>query len=275
MSSPKNGRAEKRVSMMENHSRKRAWRADEQELSSSSALCQHQRSLRTWKHSGRAFGVRELSSFKGFGLIARLSHPHAIDDSDPDVCQGSYGHTVGLALSAFALVIRSSPRFFSGRFPCKLVEHVAQRLQASKAFVRFRIVAALERHRSGPSQGLESIGISVTASSISPFGQQPWSQAFGGPRQRTPDRLVRMGQKKGSDLLIVGGQILDDDQQLLGQGKHQARFGSHDLLFCHQLRTVQLLEHLGGKLLGSGMPGQTQSPVISSREAACALWGVG
>src|SRR6266536_1769283 len=226
--------------MMENHSRKRAWRADEQ----------------------------ELSSFKGFGGIGILNHPHARDDSDPDVCQGSYGQTVGLALSTKKLLKRSSPSFFSGRLPGKLVEHVAQRLQESKAFVRFRIVAALERHRSGPSQGLESIGISVTASSISPFGQQPWSQAFGGPRQRTPDRLVRMGQKKGSDLLIVGGQILDDDQQWLGQGKHQARFGSHDLLFGHQLRTVQLLEHLGGKLLGSGMPGQTQSPVISSREAA-------
>ena len=55
-----------------------------------------------------------------------------------------------------------------------------------------------------------------------------------------------MGQKKGADLLIVGGDILDHDQQLLDQREHQALLGTHHNLVGNQLGMVQFLNDLGG-----------------------------
>src|SRR6266571_2198956 len=84
------------------------------EQSVSSALCRLTRAMRAWKRSGRALGVGKLSGFKRLRLIASLTHPHPIHNTYPDVCQGSYGHTMGLALSAFPLVISQCPSFFPG-----------------------------------------------------------------------------------------------------------------------------------------------------------------
>ena len=180
---------------MEKPNRKRTWRAKGKEPGREAAFCLDKRSLPTRKYSGRALSVGELGSFKCFGLIADFIHPQAIDDAHPDVCQSSKGHAVRLALCAFALVVRSGPGFLQRRLPSKLVQAIAQELQAGEAFVSFGVLATLKGNWSSSGQGLDGIGISVAPSIISPFGQQSRSQAFGSTGQRTPDRLVRMGQK--------------------------------------------------------------------------------
>ena len=93
-----------------------------------------------------------LRRCKRRGLIAGLAHPHAIDDSHPDVGQGSHRHTVGLAFGTFALVIVQRPGFLQRRLPGKLVQSVAQRFQAGEALVRFGVIATLERHRPRDTQ---------------------------------------------------------------------------------------------------------------------------
>lgn len=199
-----------------------------------------------------------LCLLKHGGLIAGLAQPHAIDDAHPDICQGSYSHTVGLALCTLTPIIVPCPDFLQRRLPSELVQSVAQGLQAREAFVRFGKIATLKRHRSGSGQGLDTVGISVAGAIIAPFGQQTRSQAFACPRQRTPDRLVVMGQKKGADLLVVASNILDHHQQLVDQREHQARLSTDDDCAGDQLGAVQLLDDLAGSSRRVGMLGQAQ-----------------
>ena len=120
--------------------------------------------------------------------------------------------------------------------------------QAGEALVRFGIVDALERHRRGPGQGLDTSSIGVAGAIISPFGQQTRGQALASTRQRTPNLLVRMGQKRGGDGLVVAGNLLDHHQQLFDQRQHQARLGtdhSHSRA-RDQLGTMQFRDDLGG-----------------------------
>src|SRR5260370_23705392 len=99
-------------------------------------------------------------------VIAGLTFPQAIDDAHPDVCQSPDSHTVGFALRSFPLVIGQRPGFLQGRLPGELVQGVTQRLQAGEAFVRFGIIAALERHWRSPGQGLDGASISVAGAII-------------------------------------------------------------------------------------------------------------
>jgi hypothetical protein len=190
--------------------------------------------------------MRKPRCFKGRSLIAGLADPHAIDTTHPDVGQGADRHTVGLALRPLALVILPCPPLLQRRSPGELVQGVAQWLHAGKTFVRLRVIAALERDWRGPGQALNTAGIGITRSILAPFGKPPRSQALASTGERTPDLLVFMGQKKGADLLIVGGDILDHDQQLFDQRQHQARLGTHRDGACHQLGAMQLLDDLGG-----------------------------
>jgi hypothetical protein len=139
--------------------------------------------------------VSLLRRFKGRGLIAGVTHPHAIDDAHPHVGQGANRHTVCFAFSTLALVIGQRPGFVQRRLPGELVQGVAQRFQARKAFVRLGVIAAFKRHRSRPGKLLNTAGIGVAPSVITPFGEQTGGQALAYPRQRTPHRLVVMGQK--------------------------------------------------------------------------------
>src|SRR5713101_8711270 len=131
--------------------------------------------------------MRKPRRFKGRGLIAGLVHPHAIDDAHPDVGQGTDRHTVGLAFCPFALVIGQRPGFLPRRLPGELVQGVAQRLHARKAFVRFGVIAAFKRHGRRSGQGLDTAGIGIAAAILAPFGQQTGSQALARSRQRPPD----------------------------------------------------------------------------------------
>ena len=200
-----------------------------------------------------------LCRCKRRGLIASLVHPHAIDDSHPDVGQGADRHTVGLAFGPFALVIVQRPGFLHRRLPGELMQSVAQWFQAGEAFVRFGVIAALERHRRGSGQRLDTVGVGVARAIIAPFCEQTRGQALACTRQRTPQLLIFMGQKKGTDLLIVGGDILDHDQQLFDQRQHQARLSAHDDWVGDQLGTVQLLDDLGRNARRAGMLAHAQS----------------
>src|SRR2546430_1996554 len=146
--------------------------------------------------------MAQLRPFKRCSLGASLAYPHAIDNAHPDICQGSNSHTMGLALSSFALVIGQRPVFLQGRLPGELVQSVTQRFQAGETFVRFGVIAAFKRHRRRRGQGLDTGGISIAAAISAPFGQQTWSQALASPRQRTPQFLVGMRQKKRGDGLV-------------------------------------------------------------------------
>ena len=139
-----------------------------------------------------------LGHLKDGSLIAFALDPHGVDDAHvhPHVGQGSNGHTVGLALSPLALVIGQRPLLFQRRLPGKLVQVVAQGLQARKVFVRLGEIAALERHRSGPGQALNTVGVGVASAIIAPFGQQTWSQALASTRQRTPHLLAEWVKKR-------------------------------------------------------------------------------
>ncbi len=197
--------------------------------------------------------MRKPRRLKGRGVVAGLGQPHAIDDAHPDVGQGADRHTVGLALRAFAPIIVQRPGFLSRRLPGKLVQGVAQGLHAGEACVGFGVLAAFIGHRCRPSQSLDSVSIGIAAAIIAPFCQQTRSQAFARTRQRTPQLLIRMTQKKGADGLVIAGDLLDHHQQLFDQREHQARLGTHDDRARHQLGTVQFRHDLGSHAPRVGM----------------------
>ena len=89
-----------------------------------------------------------LCRFKGCGAIAGLVHPHAIENAHPYIGQGTHGHAVAFPASrTLALVVGPCPAFLSRRQPGELIQDVAQRFAAGKAFMRFSVIATLERHR--------------------------------------------------------------------------------------------------------------------------------
>ena len=215
-----------------------------------------------------------LGCLKDGSLIAFALDPHGVDDAHPHVGQGADGHTMGFAFRPFALVIGQRAGFLQRRLPGELVQGVAQGFQAGEAFVCFGIVATLERHRRGPGQGLDTGGISVAAAIIAPFGQQTWGQALARTRQRTPQLLIVMGQKKGADGLVIASNLLDHDQQLFDQREHQARLGTHDHLIGNQLGTVHLLEDLASTLRRIGMLARAQGRRnLCDGSGLRSLWG--
>ena len=71
----------------------------------------------------------------------------------------------------------------------------------------FGVIAAFEGDGRGASQGLDTFGIAVPRTILAPFGQQPWSQALARTGQTGKDHLILMGQKKGTDLFVVGSNV--------------------------------------------------------------------
>ncbi len=134
------------------------------------------------------------------------------------------------------------------RLPGELVQVVAPGLHTGKAFVGFGVITTLEGHWSRASQHLDAVGISIARAVIAPLGEQARSQAASRAGQGTPDLMILMSQKKGLNLLLVAGNLLDDDQQLFGQEEHQARPGAHHNRTGNQLRTMQFLKDLGRRL---------------------------
>src|SRR6266487_4095251 len=90
---------------------------------------------------GSSARMMVLCRLKGCRLIAFVLKPHRVDDAYPDISQRAYRHTMTLALNSFAFVIQQCPRFLFGGLPGKLMQRVAQRLQAGIALMGFGIIA--------------------------------------------------------------------------------------------------------------------------------------
>src|SRR6266566_3987014 len=109
-----------------------------------------------------------LSSFKGAPLIGLPLVPHGKNDAHPNVCQGANRHAMALPLLSFAVVVVLGPRFLLGALPGKLVQGIAQRLDAGKALMHGGIAAALKGDWRGPSQGGDTFCIGIAKPIISP-----------------------------------------------------------------------------------------------------------
>jgi len=191
------------------------------------------------KPSGSASSMQALSLFKGRTLIGFALVPEGEDHSHPDVGQSPAGHAMTLALGPFALIIRFGPRLVASALPGELIQGVAQGFEAGEAHMNGRILPAFPGHRTGSGQRLNASGFAVAGAIVSPFGQQPGSQALASTGQTFKDRAVGMGQKKVSDGLIIFGNLLDQGQQLLNQGQGEPRFGTRCDLIGLQMRLIQ------------------------------------
>lgn len=160
--------------------------------------------------SGGSLRMPTLGFQKGRSLRGFLLVPQREQDSHPDVGQRSDGHTMALALLAFAIVVVPSPGFPARVLgPRKLVQGVAQWLATVKALMDRRVVAALKGHRRGASQGLNTGRIAIALPVVSPLGRtiaEPSACLLQGDSQRA---YCQHGSKKGVDLLVVSSDLLD------------------------------------------------------------------
>jgi hypothetical protein len=69
----------------------------------------------------RTASMQLLCQLKRRRLIAAVVGPHRKEDPDPNVDKRSHGHRMAFALSSFALVIGSGPRFTLRTLPGKLL----------------------------------------------------------------------------------------------------------------------------------------------------------
>jgi hypothetical protein len=183
-----------------------------------------------------------LCQLKRRRFIAAVVGPHREDDPDPNVGKRSHNHGMAFAFSSFALVIGSGPRFALRTLPGELLQGVAQGFDTPQAAMRFGIRPALKQDGRGATQRLQTAGIQVAAPVITNLCQQSRGQMVGAARQAGKDLVVRMGQKKGADLLIILSNLLDQRQQLTDQRQHQTRLGASSHRVSLQLGLLQLLE---------------------------------
>src|SRR5437899_8602097 len=99
-----------------------------------------------------------LSSFKGAGFVMHLLAPNGEQDAYPDIAQGTHGNRMALAFCAFAQVILLRPRLRAGTVKGKLLEGVAQGLDAAEAAMGLGICATLVEDWRGSSQSLQALG---------------------------------------------------------------------------------------------------------------------
>ena len=207
---------------------------------------------------GRCACMLPLCGLKGDRLIAAVMDPHGKDDPDPHIGQCSHGDRMTFAFGALALVILSGPGFTLRGLPGKVVQRIAQRLDAAQATMRLGVHAALKQHGRGASQSLQTAGILGAAAIITDFRQQSWSQSLACTWQALKELMVLMGQKKGGNLLIILSDLLDQWQQLTYQHQHQACFAARGHGISLQMGLMQLLENLSGDGGRVGMLGSSE-----------------
>src|SRR5438876_2556870 len=171
-------------------------------------------------------GMRVSCRLEDGRLVTLALEPHGEDDPQPDIGECSHGDGMAFARSSLALVVVPGPSFLSGALPSKLMQRVAQGLDAAVAPVGLEVHPALEEHRRGSSQGLQTRRIGIATAIIADFGEQTRCESLPCSRQRGEDLAIRMGQKKGVDLLVIGANLLHQGQELRNQCQHQARFGT-------------------------------------------------
>jgi hypothetical protein len=210
-------------------------------------------------------------------LVPLALEPYGEDDPQPDIGERSHGDGMAFARSSLALGVIPGPGFLPGARLRKLMQRVAQGLATAIAPVGLEIHPALEEHRRGSSQGLQTRRISIAAAIIADFGEQPRCESLPCSRQRGEDLAVRMGQKKGVDLLVIGGNLLHQGQELRNQSQQQARFGTRGDGLGGQVWLMQGLENLGRHLLCRGMPGifEHLGDLLYRSSQSCLRRGVG
>ena len=215
-----------------------------------------------------------LCLLKGGNLITAVVQPHGKDDPGPHIRQSAYRHRVTFAFCPFSLVIGLGPRLTLRRLPSKLMQGVAQGLDTRQTTVCLGVRPALEEHRRGPSQRLQTAGIPIARTLIANFSQESGSQALACPWQALKQLMVLMGQKKGVNLLVILSNLLDQWQELVHQNQHQARFGAGRHRIGLQMRLMHALHDLLGNATGVRMSRLTQDlPDLLCRSVHRRLWG--
>src|SRR5437868_4500631 len=106
------------------HGLKKACQVEGQKTGTCFASQQYESLIPVSAGLSRTRSMSTLCSFKGLRVIAPMFVPDSKDDSDPDIGKGSHGLRVTFSFLAFALIIRSGPRFTLGRLPGKLLQGV-------------------------------------------------------------------------------------------------------------------------------------------------------
>src|SRR5215472_13940801 len=108
-----------------------------------------------------------------------------------------------LRLRTLALVVVQRPGFGLGTLPGKLLQGIAQGLDAGVAPMRLGILATFVGHRRGACQRLQTCRVLIAASIISQLCQQSWGQSFARAGEAPHQETVGMGQKKACNLPVV------------------------------------------------------------------------
>src|SRR6266487_2794720 len=190
---------------------------------------------------------------KSSRLVALLLLQHRKENASPDIGQCSNGDAMAFPFRPFAVVILSRPGFLMGTLPGKLMQSIAQGFDTGIATMGFGILATFIEHWRGSSQGLQTPSFDIARCVIADFCEQSWSQTSARARKRMEDLIVFMAQKKALNFLIIGGDLLDDWQELADQGQRQARPGPDCHVISLQLGLVDQLKDLGGCLLWVGI----------------------
>ncbi len=241
--------------------------------------------LPLYQHAPVPFGFRRQVSCHPRGYLPSTSPAlrrnfigaDMAHDAYLHICQGADSHTVTFALSSLAFVIHQRPGFLSSRLPSELMRHIAQWLQASIALMGFGVIVTLERNRSRPSQDWDACATAVARAVIAPFCKQSRSKPLACSQKTAEDLIVVMSQKKGADLLVIGGDLLKERQELSHQRPHQLRLGPGGNRIGVQKRLMQRLKNLWGDLRRIGMTCllEDRGDLLSRGRAGCTRGKIG
>lgn len=195
-----------------------------------------------------------LSRHKDGRLIASVLLPDGKDDPDPDIGESAQRHGMALAFVALALIVVPGPRLALGALPGELLQGVAQWFDTAQPPMGFGVLATLKEDRRGSAHRLDTGGSGIAVAIIADFREQAWGQTLARPWQATEEVVVRMGQKKGADLLVVGRNLRHQRLELGEERQHQPRLRANGDRISHQLRVRQGRLDRGGSLGGRRMP---------------------
>ncbi len=211
---------------------------------------------RSWLGDPRSMGLPGL--LKGRGLIRLLRLPDSVENTRPNIGQGSDRDGMAFALGSFALVILPGPGFLESTRPAKLVQGIAPGLDAAQPSMSFLVCPALKEDRRGASEGLQTARALITVPIIPKFSQQARSETYSSSRQGLEEFEVLMDQKKALNHLVIVSNLLHQGFELIEQRHHQSRFGASRHLGGVQARLLEVRCDLLGGSLRSWIPGLLQ-----------------
>ncbi len=183
-------------------------------------------SQRTALLSYRMTGMHLPSRLQRRTIIGLMRSEHSEDDSHPNVRQSTNRNAMAFAFRTLALIVSGGPGFLPSALPGKLMQRIPQRFDTAQTAVGFGVVPALKQDRRTASQGLQTGSTLIARGIITDFGEQTRSETFACSGQAQKDSIVFMAQKKAFNLLVVGGNLFEQRQQLCHQGQRQACIGA-------------------------------------------------